>query len=145
MKKPVILLLISLIATALTDVTFYFQNPVLSFVATAVFFFLTAFLFHDRIQERMALNSFLLFSCLIALITVAYLINPRAYVLWNIVISASLFGYIAGTISKIATGNKRIISLSLSLAIILTCGLTVVSKIAADDKAKFDKEFNSAH
>ena len=143
MKKTLIFLLISLVATALTDVTLYFQNPVLTFVTTAVVFFLAAFLFHDRIRERTALNSFLIFFFLIALMTMAYIVNPRAHVLWNFVVIASLFGYIAGTISKIVTGNKRIISLTLSLAIIFTCSLTVVSKIAADDKAKFDEEFNS--
>lgn len=141
MKKTLILLAISFVSFALTDVTLAFGHVELTFITASLVYLLTAFLFYDRIRERIVLNSFLIFSFLIGLILLGYNGNLGASPMWNLIIIASVFGYAAGMISKAVTGKKRIISLTLSLALILTSYLTVVSKITSEDRAKIAAGF----
>ena len=100
MKKVMILLAISLVATALFDVTLFFQSNTLSIAAAATVFFLAGFLFYHRITERLIINSFLTLFFLFALMSFGYTVNMKAHNMWNLVIACSVIGHVAGLVAK---------------------------------------------
>ncbi len=108
MKKNLILLLISLISTAIIDVSFAFSNLLLSSVISLLTFSLVGFIFNERIKENFLINSLLTFSFLIVLLTLAFIVNQKAGIQWITVFVCSISAFIFGLKIKSLIRNKTI-------------------------------------
>ena len=108
MKKVMVLLAISLAATALFDVTLFFQSTPLGIAAAGVVFFFVGYLFYYRIIEKPVINTILLFSFLDALMCFGYTVNRSKAHLWGIISICAVLGYAAGIVAKrIITKNRK--------------------------------------